>query len=150
MPNKHAVSRYMASSISDTGAGEDCVSRKSGTARYFWSKGSLLMLSRNQGSARKSPVCSTAPWPPSTRYLHVYQHVNTFDAWGTHITAPGQWLASNAVMVTLLLFDNWNGVGILKAISCCGEELTMFKTTITQGANGGTQIVADLGVMRSS
>lgn len=65
VPNIHAVSRYMVSKRLVIAGAEEV----SGGAMYGCNIGFLFMDSRNQGSTRKSPVCRTAPWSPSTRNL---------------------------------------------------------------------------------
>ena len=69
-----AVSRYSTSSVVLTGWARGCFGSEvtdswSWGDRYRWRSGLRMRLSKNQGSARKSPVCRTAPFAPSVRNL---------------------------------------------------------------------------------
>lgn len=70
--SKHAVSRYIACNVSPTDPPlAEGPPADPGGARYFSRYGCFLSESKNHGSARKSPVCSTAPLGPSIRNLQI-------------------------------------------------------------------------------
>jgi len=66
----HAVSRKIASNERPTVDGLTGSCAAPGNERYGWRKGFRCIDVKNQGSARKSPVCRTFPRAPSIRYLH--------------------------------------------------------------------------------
>lgn len=117
---RHAVSRCMASRVWEMLF--DCFlpSGKSCADRNGCRNGFLVMDSRNQGSALKSPVCRTVPRHPWIRNLDKFQQDGhgEYLQW-TYITAPGQWLASNRVTVTTSSSLKVNSVGVLRGTTRC-------------------------------
>ncbi len=65
------MSRYMASSLGGLVVGySEPTQTGRGVATYRWMYGLCFNDSRNHDSARRSPVCRTAPLEPSTRNLN--------------------------------------------------------------------------------
>ena len=119
MLNRHAVSRWIASRICEI---RPCWSllffplvSVSGPARKGCRYGFFVKDSKNHGSALKSPVWRTVPLYPWMRNLHYIQHNNhEKHLQEAYITAPGQWLASNNVIVTASSSLREISVGVLR------------------------------------
>src|SRR5258706_9318564 len=86
---------------------------------YFWIRGFRANCSSMIGSARTSPVWRTAPSGPSTRYLLNRESRNNHGRFRVHITDPRQWLASNAVIVTVDEAESSTSNGVFKGIGRC-------------------------------
>ena len=87
----HAVSRKIASNERPTVDGLTGSFVDPGNERYGWRKGFRCIDVKNQGSARKSPVCRTLPRAPSIRYLEAPVQKYYMELSGNaYMTEPGQ------------------------------------------------------------